>query len=185
MCLPRPPQLRTRTFVSLLGARRLVPAIDMLNHAEEPNAEVTGDAALGAVLLRAIRPIALGEEVLNHYSSGVLHRDDAALYMYGFLPQASPHRQPRRLQPRMKPPHAIRRACGRHRVACLLPPILPAPHLQEHAPPRLCALDLPTYTAANPWRPTDATDDRYGEIRQPGAGAGARGSPGLLSRHGE
>lgn len=44
---PLPLQLRTRSFSSLLGARRLVPAIDMLNHHEEHNAEVKGEAAGG------------------------------------------------------------------------------------------------------------------------------------------
>ena len=41
------------------------------------------------MLLKAVRPIAQGEELLLRYKSGVLHRDDAALFFYGFLPQAS------------------------------------------------------------------------------------------------
>lgn len=43
-----------------------------------------------------------------------------------------------------------------------MPRLLPG-SLQEHTPPHLCTLDLPTYTAASPWRSTDATDDWYGE----------------------
>lgn len=37
-----PMQLASRTFDSLLGASRLVPVLDMLNHSEEPNAEFKG-----------------------------------------------------------------------------------------------------------------------------------------------
>lgn len=39
------------------------------------------------MVLRALRPIAQGEELLLRYKSGVLHRDDAALFFYGFLPE--------------------------------------------------------------------------------------------------
>lgn len=38
----RPRQVRTRSFAQLLGRRRLVPALDMLNHSEEPNTRVAG-----------------------------------------------------------------------------------------------------------------------------------------------
>lgn len=109
--------LRTRSFGSLLGSRRLVPAIDMLNHGEEPNTAID-DAGGKAVLLKAVRPIAQGEELFVRYKTGILHRDDASLFLYGFIPQ-------------------------------------------EQSLPLLCALDLPTYTAALPWRSTDANDERY------------------------
>ncbi|PRW39300.1 Aquaporin-1 [Chlorella sorokiniana] len=78
--------VRTRSFASLLGRRRLVPGIDMLNHAEEPNAAVDAGPGGASVLLLAERPIAAGEEVTLVYRDGALHRPDAALAIYGFLP---------------------------------------------------------------------------------------------------
>lgn len=42
----RPSQIHTRA-VNLLGGRRLVPALDMLNHSEQPNTRFAGAKAGG------------------------------------------------------------------------------------------------------------------------------------------
>lgn len=44
------------------------------------------DDGKATLLLRATRAIAAGEELTDSYMQGVLHRPDAALFHYGFLP---------------------------------------------------------------------------------------------------
>lgn len=75
------------------------------------------------LLLLATRPIAAGEELTLQYKAGVLHRPDASLLLYGFLP--------------------------------------PSP---DDGIPLLPVVDLPSFMAANPFRPSVATDESSGEL---------------------
>ncbi|KAL4421330.1 hypothetical protein ABPG75_010621 [Micractinium tetrahymenae] len=61
----------------------LVPLVDLINHADDPNAERSDDTV--NVLVKAINPIAKGQEITNSYQPGVIHRPDMSLYIYGFV----------------------------------------------------------------------------------------------------
>jgi hypothetical protein len=61
----------------------LIPALDMVNHSEQPSVERAEEGT--AVVLRALRPLALGEAVTMRYSDGYIHRPDMALLLYAFV----------------------------------------------------------------------------------------------------
>uniref|UniRef100_A0A7S1Y3W3 SET domain-containing protein n=1 Tax=Grammatophora oceanica TaxID=210454 RepID=A0A7S1Y3W3_9STRA len=87
----------TGAFVSILtrgfedgvdGAEKLVPLLDMLQHADEPNVSHNMRKADGVVEVKARRDIAVGEELLNQYRA---ENDDAMPYhrffsRFGFVP---------------------------------------------------------------------------------------------------
>lgn len=65
------------------SASHLVPLVDLINHANDPNAERSDDGT--DVFVRAIKHIKKGEEITNSYQPGVIHRPDMSLYVYGFV----------------------------------------------------------------------------------------------------
>lgn len=67
---------------------RLVPLLDMLQHAAEPNVRHAAEDESGDVIVRALKPLAAGTELLNNYDGGELS-DAIFLSRFGFVPGKS------------------------------------------------------------------------------------------------
>lgn len=64
-------------------ASHLLPLVDTMNHADDPNAARSDDG--DNVVVTALRPITKGEELTSAYQPGLMHRPDMSLYIYGFV----------------------------------------------------------------------------------------------------
>lgn len=65
------------------AASHLVPMVDLINHADKPNADRSDDGDF--VLVKALETIKKGQEITNDYQPAVIHRPDLSLYIYGFV----------------------------------------------------------------------------------------------------
>lgn len=98
----------------------MAPVLDMLNHDEDPNTQrkqVQEEGGREVVHVVALRGVKKGEEIRHTYQWRVIHRNDMALLIYGFI--------------------------------------------NPTEPPLLAAIDLPSYSAENPYMPTDEDDSEY------------------------
>lgn len=70
----------------------LAPAVDLVNHAnsDAPDLNAYHTVYQGTLKLRALRPIAKGEEIRIDYQPGVVHRNDMSLLVYGFVQERDP-----------------------------------------------------------------------------------------------
>ena len=71
---------RAHAFGSHLGSRWLTPILDLANHSPNPNCQLEGDSQ-GRLLLKALRPMARGDEITIDYQ---VDQDPKLLATYGF-----------------------------------------------------------------------------------------------------
>ena len=67
----------------------LVPALDILNHADVATVAHSFDAAAGEFVVTALRPHARGEQLFLSYGAGLCN--DRTLRLYGFATPRNPH----------------------------------------------------------------------------------------------